>query len=272
MDISFKSLARLFREKKLITIASKNTPYRFQNGKLTVFRESFDYKNLLGVIFLEKPSSPPRVRKVPLIFLRPFEVKNISLQPTDETVLKALLYEVCIKVGQDLQKFLSKYLIHKGGGITVLARGKRKSYYKRVNMHFIPFYVDCKFNLPIEQYLARINHYLRETYYGELNLYARLSLATGILIAHAWNIELPEPKEYLPLWFLPSAYALTQMLDLKEKTYGLESYAKIPPRGAVMAFYNELINNEPYQEFLLRDLINLQSKGDFSTNYRFRWF
>ncbi len=249
----------ILKSQKVIFITNpQKVEYSFSNGKLKIWNEEIPYKDLLGVIFVEKPDKPPRVRKIPIIF-PPLELKNIETFPYSKEKEFLILKEVCGYVGKYLQVYLKRYLGKRDplgvGRIKKTFWGFVKRY--KENAVFIEKFTDCTHDESLKLVKAKLTGYIDIAY--TKGFYGILTLYLGILIADRLGLKIPSDKQLLLYIFLPSAYAMVNMLDIKAGVFDLNSYFSIPVRGQVYTFINEFLNNEAFHEHFVYSLNLLES-------------
>ena len=248
----WEDIQRLLSDKRIVYITDPSkVEYRFEGNHLRVWDEKIPYKELLGVIFLQKGNKKPRVRKVPVIY-PPYEFINIETTPYPERERFVYFNQICHYVGRYLQSYLKRYLGKRTpyGGIKRVYTffGVRK--YVRENTVFIPIYTDCD-NYKDERLLfQRLAVYMSGVYNTSNGYYGLLTFYTGVLLAYHLGKRIPADTKLLASIFLPAAYALTNMLHIRSKVFDLNDYSKIPLRGQVFIFLNELFNNGAFAEHL----------------------
>ena len=250
-----KKVLEILKGQRVVFITDpQKVEYSFGNGKLKVWNENIPYKELLGVIFLRKPEKKPKVRSVPLI-LPPLELKNIATEPYGKKEEFEILQSVCNYVGKYLQVYLKRYL----GKRDPLGFSKVKrtfwGFVQRIkeNRVFVEAFADCSRDGDIPTIKAKLGKYVSDAY-GRGNLYGTLTLYLGTLIAYRLGLRIPSDPHLLVYTFLPAAYAMVNMLEIKEGVFGLKSYSLIPPRGQVYTFINEFLNNEAFHEHFVYSL------------------
>ena len=245
----------MFKNRRVVFITNpQRTEYSFSNGKLKVWKEEISYKELLGVIFLEKPEKTPKVRKIPLI-IPPLELKNIKTTQYKDSDTFLILKAICEYVGKYLQVYLKRYLGNRDPlGFSKLKRtfwGYKRRY--RENHVFMEHFADCSKDQSPELVRAKLSYY-GSVYSPSRGLYGTLVVYLGTLVAHHLGLKIPSDKELLAYIFLPAAYAMVNMLEIKQEIFKLHNYATIPPRGQVYTFINEFLNNEAFHEHFIYSL------------------
>jgi hypothetical protein len=147
------------------------------------------------------------------------------------------------------------YLTNKGIFVLILKRFGRKKRWVKQNPDFLPESYGCSNDL--ERLTASIVMHLKEQFVKELYLYAYFAMAFGTILAANLDLAIP-PVNYLPLVFASPIYALTGTLWLRQENLELNPYSAIPPRGAAYVFYNEILNNDIFADYLFRSLVLLE--------------
>jgi hypothetical protein len=250
-----KRIGELLRTKRLLTVVNPQIDISFGRKYLQIGKEQFPYEEVLGLILLgEREDLKPK--KVPtFVIKKPLEVFNVKEKPYSEKSLWRIASWQCKYVDNELQKRLSKYLTNKGIFTLILKRFGRKKRWVKQNPDFFPESYGCPNDL--RGLLNSISFHLRDRFVRELYLYAYLAMAFGTILATNLDLAIP-PVDYLPFVFASPIYALTGTLWLRQENLELNPYSAIPPRGAVYVFYNEILNNEIFGEYLFRSLALLE--------------
>jgi len=251
-----KSVVEILKTQKVVFITDpQKVEYSFRNGKLKVWKEEIPYKDLLGVVFVQKPNKTPKVRKISLI-LPPLELKNIKTHSYSEDEKLIRLKEVCDYVGKYLQVYLKRYLGKRDPlGVSKTKRtfwGYVQRY--RENHVFLEFFTDCTKDGKVSDIELKLGRYVGDALNPQRGVYGILTLYLGVLIAHKMGLKIPSEPKLVVYLFLPSIYAMVHMLEIKEGVFELSDYSKIPLRGQVYTFLNEFLNNDAFQEHFLFSL------------------
>ena len=252
----WEDIQKLLSDKRIVYITDPSkVDYRFEGTHLRVWNERIPYKELLGVIFLQKAERKPKVRKVPVVYY-PFDFLNMETAdyPSDERF--TIFNKVCHYVGRYLQTYLRRYLgkrtPYAGVKRVYTFFGLRK--YVRENNIFIPIYADCDTYKDERLLFQRLSVYMATVYKPSEGYYGLLTFYTGVLLAHHLGKRIPSDRQLLASVFLPAAYALTNMLRIRARVFNLKDYSKIPLRGQVYIFLNEFANNGAFAEHFLYSL------------------
>jgi len=252
-----KTIGELLKTKKLLTVVNPKIELSFGRKYLKIGKEQFPYENVLGLILLGKREGL-KPKKVPtFVIAKQNEVFNAKIKTYSDDSLKNIAYWQCEYVDNELQKRLSKYLTNKGIFTLILKRFGRKKFWVKQNPDFFPDSFGCPNDF--KSLINSISLHLRERFVRELFLYGLLVMAFGSILAANLKLALP-PLQYLPLVFASPIYALTGTLWLRQENFGLNPYASIPYRGAVYVFYNEILNNDIFAEYLFRSLALLEEE------------
>jgi hypothetical protein len=189
------------------------------------------------------------------VIKKPIEVFNVKEKPYSDDSLRKIAAWQCEYVDNELQKRLSKYLTNKGIFTLILKTFGRKKRWVKQNPDFSPQRNGCPNDF--RGLLISIDFHLRDIFVRELYLYAHLAMAFGSILAANLDLALP-PLNYLPLVFASPIYALTGTMWLRQENLELNPYSAIPPRGAVYVFYNEILNNDIFADYLFRSLALLE--------------
>jgi len=184
------------------------------------------------------------------------ELKNIETHPYKEEEKLEILRDVCNYVGKYLQVYLKRYL---GKRDPQGFRRTKRTFWGFVqkikeNHVFLESFRDCSRDNKISDIEIKIYHYIEKAYSINSGLYGILTLYLGILIAYKLGFKIPTEKKLLLAIFLPAAYAMVNMLEIKEGVFQLEKYNLIPIRGQVLTFINEFLNNEAFHEHFIFSL------------------
>lgn len=245
-----KSVIEILKTQKVVFITDpQKVEYSFGNGKLRVWKEEILYKDLLGVIFVQKPQRKPKVRSVPLI-LPPLELKNIETYPYNDEEKLILLKDICGYVGKYLQVYLKRYL---GKRDSLGIRKTKRTFWGFVQRYkenhiFLEFFTDCTGDRKISDIELKLKRYVAQALGSKNGIYGYLTLYLGILIAHRMGLKIPTNPQMAVYLFLPPLYAMVHMLEIKEGVFELSDYSKIPLRGQVYTFLNEFLNNDAFHE------------------------
>jgi hypothetical protein len=147
------------------------------------------------------------------------------------------------------------FILKKDIPVFFLTRFGRKQFWVKQNPDFSPQRNGCPNDF--RGLLISIDFHLRDIFVRELYLYAHLAMAFGSILAANLDLALP-PLNYLPLVFASPIYALTGTMWLRQENLELNPYSAIPPRGAVYVFYNEILNNDIFANYLFRSLSLLE--------------
>jgi len=248
-------IKNLLSQKRIVYITDPSkVDYKFEGKHLRIWNEKIPYNELLGVVFLLKAKSKPRIKKVPVIY-PPLELLNVETHPYkgDRYIL---FNRICHYVGRYLQTYLKRYLGRRSPFGTFRRVYSFFGYRKtiRENEIFVPIYTNCDAIKDEKLLYQRLSIYIKDAYSVDYGLYGVLTLYTGILIAYHLGKKLPSDMQVLASIFLPPSYALVHMLRIRAKTFNMTNYAGIPLKGQVYTFLNEFTKNEAFLEHFLYSL------------------
>ncbi len=115
-------------------------------------------------------------------------------------------------------------------------------------------FVDCSKDEDINTIKVKLRRYFTDAYSGYLVVFGVLTAMFGTLIAYDLGLKIPSEVDLLLYMFLPAAYAMVNMLEIKEGVFGLNKYALIPLRGKVYTFVNEFLYNDAFHEHFVFSL------------------
>jgi len=235
----------LMKTKAVIYLTDPSVRVKRKKDKLVVGAEEIPLSKVLGAAFIypESGENPQRflIKGVPSVAVTKGRIAlNLPSVEVAEENLTEAYRRVCNLIGNELQRFFTKYLTRRGAGFRFFKRGRFGTYSYGVSQHFVPLYKEC-FDENLKIVKRIISAYLK----GFGAPYALLTIwATALFYANAVGIPTPkvEPVDLITLYAAP-VYYLYQADYVKSKTFNLTEIGKMPPRGQVYTALNYLIED-----------------------------
>jgi len=256
-ELTFDEFDKVVHNGITVFVTNPKTEIKVGWRTLKVNGEDIPLKRLNGVVFtvdVERNAEEFLLKKVPTVaFTRnSFGFSNIKTAPVEGEKLKSLLEVYCHYIGEELQRFFSRYLRNSGAGITVLIRGRWRNYYVRRNRFFEPRYAKCSSENP-SNLISEIGNYITD-----IVLSRATKALLGFLMVTSNRLGIPVPENVtlrdLLFFYAIAVYSFYYFDYIKARTYDYEEVSKIPPRGQIFVLTNEIVANQNFKSFIFDNL------------------